>query len=150
MLQRIKYLIKETERSAVRFAAKIQISPPTLENYLQGRRKISLALVEAILRAFPDVSAEWLLRGQGEMFKAGSEPKNTVSVGGSVLLSNVASEGATVGTMPKLVDLFDYVNSMVDKQSVNLQQRINDLQTALDDKRDEIIRLHNIINKLNN
>ena len=149
MLQRIKLLIAKTERANTKFAVKIGISPNSLAKYLQGKAKLSLALIEAILRAFPDVSAEWLLRGQGEMFKTGSEPKNTVSVGGSVLLSNVASEGATVGTMPKLVDLLDYMNSMVDKQSVNLQQRINDLQAALDDKRDEIIRLHNIINKLN-
>ena len=149
MIQRIKQLVKIKEGTNNRFAVAVGISPRTAEKMFSGKQKISLEFIEAILRAFPDVSAEWLLRGQGEMFKTGSEPKNTVSVGGSVLLSNVASEGATVGTMPKLVDLLDYMNSMVDKQSVNLQQRINDLQAALDDKRDEIIRLHNIINKLN-
>ena len=149
MIQRIKQLVKIKEGTNNRFAVAVGISPRTAEKMFSGKQKISLEFIEAILRAFPDVSAEWLLRGRGEMFKADSEPKNTVSVGGSVLLSNVASEGATVGTMPKLVDLLDYMNSMVDKQSVNLQQRINDLQTALDDKRDEIIRLHNIINKLN-
>lgn len=51
------------------FALAIGVPPGTMEGYYQGRRKVSLALVEAILAAFPDVSAEWLLRGSGESCK---------------------------------------------------------------------------------
>lgn len=150
MLQRIKYLIKETERSAARFAAKIQISPPTLENYLQGRRKISLALVEAILSAFPDVSAEWLLRGSGSMLKSEYEPRGAVSVGGSVLMSNVGSSGAKIENAQHLANVMEQFSQLVDKfnSSVDVDKRVEELKSALSERNEEIARLHSIIDKL--
>ena len=39
----------------------------TFNNYMLGKRKPSLELAVAILRTFPDVSAEWLMRGEGTM-----------------------------------------------------------------------------------
>jgi hypothetical protein len=37
--------------------------------YILGKSKLSLEAVDLILKAFPDVSAEWLLRGEGNMLK---------------------------------------------------------------------------------
>lgn len=73
MIQRIKEIIDFYRLSGQKFAVKIGISPNTLNNYLQGKNKISLALIEAILTAFPDVSAEWLMRGKGQMIQ-GDQP----------------------------------------------------------------------------
>ena len=41
----------------------------TLWNQLNGQRKLSLETVEAIIDNFPEISAEWLMRGTGEMKK---------------------------------------------------------------------------------
>lgn len=52
------------ERGATAFSKLIGIHQVTLNNYILGKRKLSLEVIEAVLNTFPDVSAEWLLRGQ--------------------------------------------------------------------------------------
>lgn len=37
---------------------------------MNGIRELSLTTINAILSTFPDISAEWLLRGKGEMLIA--------------------------------------------------------------------------------
>lgn len=39
----------------------------TLSNQLNGMRELSLSTVVAILEAYPEVSIEWLMRGNGQM-----------------------------------------------------------------------------------
>ena len=41
--------------------------PKLQRDYMLGKRKLSLEIIEAILNAFPEISAEWLLRGTGNM-----------------------------------------------------------------------------------
>lgn len=52
------------------FAAALDLKPAAVINYLSGRQVPSLDFVMAILRKFEDVSAEWLLRGEGTMLKS--------------------------------------------------------------------------------
>jgi hypothetical protein len=66
-VERLKILIKEFSKSERDFSLKLGINPATLNLYMLGRRKISLEVVESILDIYPNVSAEWLLRGIGEM-----------------------------------------------------------------------------------
>lgn len=47
-------------RGETAFSKLIGIHQVTLNNYILGKRKLSLEVIEAILKAFPDVSAEWL------------------------------------------------------------------------------------------
>lgn len=74
ILERIQKLIKEKcgERGETSFSKIVGIPQVTLNNYVKGRRGISYEVIEAILTAFPEVSAEWLLRGEGEMLKTSS------------------------------------------------------------------------------
>lgn len=64
-IKRLNELIEAKcgERGASAFSKLIGIHQVTLNNYLLGKRKLSLEVIEAILKTFPDVSAEWLLRG---------------------------------------------------------------------------------------
>jgi hypothetical protein len=41
----------------------------TLWGQLNGKRKLSLESVLAILNSYPELSAEWLMRGTGDMTK---------------------------------------------------------------------------------
>ena len=65
---RIKELMNALGMSVNSLSKKIGLPQTTLDNQLRGVRKMSLATVEAILAAFDTLSAEWLLRGKGEMF----------------------------------------------------------------------------------
>lgn len=71
ILERIQKLIKEKcgERGETSFSKIVGIPQVTLNNYVKGRRGVSYEVIEAILSAFPEVSAEWLLRGEGDMLK---------------------------------------------------------------------------------
>lgn len=69
IIDRIKELIAQKEMNETSFAKSIGLSQRTLNNYMNGRSP-SYEAIDAILRAFPDVSAEWLLMGEGEMYKS--------------------------------------------------------------------------------
>ena len=67
MLNRITKLIESTGLNPTSFSTKIGVQQKTLWNQINGQRKLSLDTVEAILDTFPDISAEWLMRGTGRM-----------------------------------------------------------------------------------
>ena len=51
------------------FAEAIGAKPAATNNYLNGTKEPSLEFVDKILSTYIDVSADWLLRGKGSMFK---------------------------------------------------------------------------------
>lgn len=71
IIERIKELIAHKEMSETAFSKIIGVSQRTLNNYMNGRTP-SLEVIDALLSAFPEVSAEWLLRGGGDMLKSSS------------------------------------------------------------------------------
>lgn len=76
ILQRIMELVKSKAKSKREFAALIGLEQVTFNNYMIGKRGLSYEVIDAILRTFPDVSAEWLMRGVGEMIVS-NELKDT-------------------------------------------------------------------------
>lgn len=68
IVQRIKELIKEKELTVNSFSKEIGIGQVTLNNYIRLNRYPAYETLHAILTRFPDVSAEWLMRGEGPMF----------------------------------------------------------------------------------
>lgn len=50
------------------FSKQIGLPQRTVNNYVTGERSLSIDLIEATLQAFPELSAEWLLRGRGLMY----------------------------------------------------------------------------------
>ena len=75
MVERILKLIEtKTYGNEADFALKIGVKQQTLNNYTNGKRPVKLDTVLAILHTYSDVSAEWLLRGKGEMFLSDNLP----------------------------------------------------------------------------
>lgn len=68
ILQRIKELIEAKGCSVTSFSKMIGIRQTTLNTYLKYDRYPAYETIHAILHTFPDVSAEWLMRGEGDMF----------------------------------------------------------------------------------
>ena len=67
VLQRVMDIIAYYSMTKSSFAAKINMEQTTVNNQLIGKRGISIDLILGTLYSFPDISAEWLLRGRGEM-----------------------------------------------------------------------------------
>lgn len=69
MIDRIKKLIdKHSGGNVSAFANEISVRQNTLSQYLNAKRNVSLDVVVKIAAAIPNVSTEWLLTGEGEMF----------------------------------------------------------------------------------
>ena len=67
IVERLRLLIEDKGYNPKTFAEKIGMAQRTINNYVNGRFP-SYEAIHAILQTFPDVSAEWLLRGEGGMY----------------------------------------------------------------------------------
>lgn len=77
VIQRIREILDRYELSVSSLAKKIGVVQATLNRQLSGENALSLDTVNAILYCYEEISAEWLLRGEGEMIKgANSMPKS--------------------------------------------------------------------------
>lgn len=100
LTERLQLLSKKMAKSERDFAITVGINQPTWHNYVTGKRAPSFDCIMAILTAFPDVSSEWLLRGEGEMVRTptmvvNNDNRRTIARGDH---SIAASDGATVTT----------------------------------------------------
>lgn len=64
-------IIRELGLNNNSFAKTVNVSPTVTFNIVSGRNtKPSYELLEKILFTFDNISAEWLIRGEGSMFRA--------------------------------------------------------------------------------
>lgn len=66
--QRVKLILEDKSISVNDLSKQINVAQATLNPQLRGDRTLAANIVEKILTAFPDVSAEWLMRGIGTMY----------------------------------------------------------------------------------
>lgn len=95
IIKRINELIIALSLSSRAFAMACGIKYTTLNNYLTGRRALGLDTVDSILMAFPNVSAEWLMRGEGHMFKSDITNQSD---------DRLAKLMATIGEMQSIIE----------------------------------------------
>ena len=78
MINKIEELINaKAQGNEKEFALQTGIKQQTLNNYTTRKRSVRLDAVISILSAYPDVSAEWLMRGEGDITKDNSLPSMT-------------------------------------------------------------------------
>ncbi len=106
--ERIKIAIQNSIYKNVNaFARHSGIAQVTLCNYVNAKRTPNVAIVISILEKLPDLSAEWLMRGEGPMLKSGggvaqvgdvdaSGVGNAVAVGGGATATAAAAPSADV------------------------------------------------------
>lgn len=71
--QRVRVLIKNKRISASVLAKELDMTQQSVWNYLNSENKMSLLFVERLLLHFPDVRAEWVMRGEGRMYHTAQE-----------------------------------------------------------------------------
>ena len=67
--QRIKSVLESKQISIAAFAKMIGMQQVTCNRQIRGDQAVSLGLIEGFLEKFDDISAEWLLRGVGSMYR---------------------------------------------------------------------------------
>lgn len=79
IVERIMELVVLKAKSKREFSSMIDIEQTLFNNYMIGKREgMNFDIVDSILRTFPEVSAEWLLRGEGSMFIEQASPASNV------------------------------------------------------------------------
>lgn len=109
MISRIKELIEYSGLSTRAFALKCGIKDNTFSNQLNGVRDVSLNTITSILLTFENISAEWLMRGKGEMLLTSEQPTEAKD------------------RMNKLIDTIAFQQDTIN----NLQRRIKELEAEL-------------------
>lgn len=113
MTERIKSLISHLGLSTRAFALNCGLRQNTLSNQLNGMRELSLSTIMAILTAYPELSSDWLMRGEGEMFKTETPDVNAERV---------------LKMVDTITTLQDTINSK-DETIASLNERIRQLES---------------------
>lgn len=66
--QRLMSILENKQLSVNALSKIIGMSQTTLNTQLKGERTLAASVVEKFLLSFPDVSAEWVMRGTGSMY----------------------------------------------------------------------------------
>ena len=69
MKDRIKEILDSQGLNATQFAQKVNINVSALSHILSGRNNPSYDALQKIIVNFPGINVEWLMTGQGEMYK---------------------------------------------------------------------------------
>lgn len=81
MKNRIREVMQKANLSQQDFAAKLGVSPASISNIFIGRTNPTITHAFAVHKAFPEVSMNWLLFGEGEMADAENSSPTLYAVG---------------------------------------------------------------------
>lgn len=67
--KRLQQVMLEYDSNPTQLAGIYKVNQKTLNNHINGNVEVSVSTILLVLDAFPDLSADWLLRGSGDMRK---------------------------------------------------------------------------------
>lgn len=143
--ERAKKALKELEISVNELANFRQLTRSTINDQFNGNSKIGAAALEALLAYCPQLSAEWLLRGAGDM----------------LISSVVPTEGTPRDERPTTEDSSDtaaaYIEKIEQLQAELEQQKefnalqkeyVTDLKERISEYQERVAELKEIIHEL--
>ena len=68
MIERINELMRKEGLSELQFAKRIGVPQSSVNGYLSGKNTPPTKFLTSVITEFSDVSAEWLMRGEGPMY----------------------------------------------------------------------------------
>lgn len=78
MKDRVKLIMSVKNLSPADFSEALQVQRSSISHILSGRNKPSLDFMLKITEAYPDLSLDWLMKGEGPMFKRQVEASKDV------------------------------------------------------------------------
>ncbi|KPK86377.1 MAG: hypothetical protein AMS27_05235 [Bacteroides sp. SM23_62_1] len=69
MNERLNSILKHFKISSSQFADEIGVQRSSVSHVLSGRNRPGFDFIQRILMKFPEINAEWLITGAGEMLK---------------------------------------------------------------------------------
>ncbi|MEQ8472539.1 MAG: hypothetical protein RIC35_15210 [Marinoscillum sp.] len=132
---RISELISDLQTNPNSFADNIGVKSPVIYNIIKGRRsKPSYEVLQKILIAYSTVNANWLLRGEGAIWKEFKESialdEGYESIENRIvsLVDNLRTE---LGLNPSLEELSELIRTLL-KENMHQRNKIQALYTKQD------------------
>ena len=140
---RIKYVLSEKQTSVAELAGS-ETQRIKFSRQLNGHNGLTLPVVVKVLDRFPEVSAEWLIRGEGQMDKSNHfAPHVHVAGGGSAFINE---HGVNIGTQksdPIIIPTKDELENLM-----RSPEGFFSIRTIFDAKDDAIAQRDAIIHTL--
>lgn len=80
MKDRIKKLIVEYDLTPSKFAELLGVQPSSISHLLSGRNNPSFDFITRVLSNFPKVNPDWLILGEGAIFRSNKDANNSIEV----------------------------------------------------------------------
>ena len=100
--ERLKKIMEDNALSSSQMANRIGVQRSAISHILSGRNKPSLDFILKVLDSFPDISSEWLLRGQKSEVSGG---QNQPAIGGDFSDQN-RGQNTSQKTVEKVLILY--------------------------------------------
>ncbi|WP_258097992.1 hypothetical protein [Marinoscillum pacificum] len=137
---RISDLISDLQTNPNSFADQIGVKSPVIYNIIKGRRsKPSYDLLQKILITYSAINANWLLKGEGPIWK---ENKDSIALDQGYesienrIVSLVENLRGDLGLNPSLEELSELIKTLL-KENMHQRNKIQALYT----KQDKILEL---------
>ena len=140
VIHRVRIFLKQKKITNRDLSNLLSMRETTLNGKLNGTRGLDLDTLKSIITHFEDLSAEWLLRGEGDMLKSSS--------GVSIVSSSVpifTGETSFIYSMYK--EEREEVKTLL-KQNGILEERIRQLEDDNRLLRDQVVTELNLNTKL--
>lgn len=126
ILYRLQQTLLEKKCSSNKLSSLVGISQSALNKQMRGIASVSLKTIECVLDLWPDVSAEWLLRGDGDMFKHQGNTQvnygnNSVQAIGSIVTNNTDEQPVSVPLYDNGATMYDDASKELSFVSTNLR-----------------------------
>ncbi len=120
--ERIAELIKTLQMNKSGFANSIDKAGATIQTILNGRNKPGFDVIEAIFKKYPQVNRDWLIMGEGPMFRTAKwEHAAPGERGDGYLMEHLTT---IEGGVHALVEQFQAQLAEKDRQIQSLQQTL--------------------------
>ncbi|HOK37448.1 MAG TPA: helix-turn-helix transcriptional regulator [Bacteroidales bacterium] len=136
MKDRIAKIIKSRGLTSAKFAEEIGVQASGISHILSGRNNPSTDLILKILKRFPDISTDWLLLGEGSMYKNESATeipgniKSKLPIQKDLFSTIVADEKENANIKTVNSELTDEVDKQEEKAALSKPEPIIENKTV--------------------
>lgn len=153
ILYRIACVLKSNSLSQSALAKQLSVAQTTLNNQLSGRATLSYQTVYGLINIFPDLSAEWLMRGEGDMLRSSGVHQESLGVNSNNIHSAHIDNLTQVSGHSRIDNSFNNSEGFArlrDRMDENLSHitAIEALKGELEAKQEEIAKLLEIISNM--
>lgn len=137
LTERVQLALRSLNISVNALAKSSGISQTTLNQQINGTVKMGMAVITSLLDYSTNLSAEWLLRGKGEMLKADTTPLPLAEVT-QELSSNNEEE---LAKLREQLDKEKEFNALQKEYVADLKERIKEYQDRVAELKEHIHEL---------